>query len=90
VEGISENEIESIAEKYGKALADRISVLAGHYVHAHLKGHNQAMNYGTERVVSKHTAKYNIHVSIKLDLESQEISKAIKERDVSLLNERYH
>jgi hypothetical protein len=90
LEGISEDEIESTAEKYGKTLADRISVLAGHYVHAHLKGYNQVMNDGTERVVSKHTAKYNIHVSIKLDLQSQEISKAIKECDTSILNERYH
>ena len=71
LEDISGDEIESTAEKYGKALADRISVLAGRHVHAHLKGPNQVMKDGTQGVVSNvlqnmtHLCKHQIGLDLQ-------------------------
>lgn len=85
---VIETEVENVAEPQAKALADQISIMSGHYVHAHMTGCNQVLGNGKERVWAKYTHKWNQRITIDLDLQSADI-EAIKNINTSL-NERYH
>lgn len=85
---VLEDEIEDVAERKAKALTDQISILTRHYVQANMKGCNQVLDDGQERVTSMLTSKFNIRNAINLDLQSPDIRAAINNYNSS--GERYH